>query len=133
MNTEVVAKTNTATTEVDNRITTLRKQMQALNAERASTLPRISTEERELVVMAAHSVEMTAEGAKEVSDLRKNRQLTEEDRDQIAAAKLAHKRLINQPETKAEAAAKVASAYLHSYKLTHRKDGRVGVSVRGVI
>lgn len=121
------------TAQVDARIKAFRDGMKALNAERQALLPKLSTDERKLVIEATVNIEVSHEAAAEAAELRKNRQQSEEDRDQIAAARLEHKKLINTPAMKAEAAGMIAAAYLASYKLTHRKDGRIGVSIRGQI
>lgn len=125
--------TTTATSEVDRQLTTLREQMKALKAERTALLPRLTTGEREVIVSVEANVETSLESATTAGNLRQNRQFTDEDRDQIQAARLEHKKLINTPEMKAEAAEMIGKAYLASYKLIHRRDGRVGLVIRGQI
>ena len=104
-----------------------------LNALRVALCPRLATEELSLIVAHEASVEVFHDDAAAVQELRKNRQMSDEDKDQIAAAKLRHKKLINTPEIKSEACEMMAKAYLSQYRLTHKKDGRIGVSIRGQI
>jgi len=119
--------------ELDGQLSGLREQMRQLNAARIAQLPRVSTEERGFLCDVETSVERSEETAKRAGALKKDRQFTEEDRDQLAAARMAHRKEINCDAIKAEAARYVGQAYLHSYKLTHRKDGKVGLTLKGVI
>ena len=132
----VTATMNDVATEraqIAARIKEAQELTKKLNALRVGLCDRLTNEERATITTFEESVEVDHELAVVVQDLRKNRQFSDEDRDQIAASKLAHKRLINTPEIKAEACEMLAKSYLSAFKLTHKKDGRVGVSVRGQI
>lgn len=115
------------------RIKEVSELSKKLNARRLGLCPRLTRDELFTIVTHEEEVEVDHETSVVVQDLRKNRQMSDEDKDQIAGAKLAHKRLINTPEMKQEACEMLAKSYLSQFKLTHKKDGRVGVSVRGQI
>lgn len=131
--TQIITDSDLSTVSIDTQIESLREEMAALNKRRIATLPRLSADERNFLTDIEVDVARSEAAAKKAAELRKNRQLTEEDRDQIAAARLDHRANINSPEGKAKALEAVKTAYLHSFKLTHRKDGRVGVAIRGAI
>lgn len=141
--TENNAQTGTVTATVNDtsieraalvaRIKEVSELSKKLNAKRLGLCPRLTRDELFTIVTHEEEVEVDAETAVVVQDLRKNRQMSDEDKDQIAGAKLAHKRLINTPQIKQEACEMLAKSYLSAFKLTHKKDGRVGVSVRGQI
>lgn len=130
MNSEIIA---VAPVSIDDEIEMLREQMAELNKKRIATLPRLSATERKFLTDVEVDIARSETTAKTAAALRKDRQLTEEDRDQIAAARLQHRSEINTSEKKAQAVEAVRTAYLHSFKLTYRKDGRIGVSLRGAI
>ena len=119
--------------DVAERIKKHQERIKELNLQRIGLCPRLTNEERAQILEFEEDVEVDHADAVIVQDLRKNRSFSDEDKDQIAAAKLAHRRLINTPEMKAEACEMLAKSYLSAFKLTHKKDGRIGVSVRGQI
>ena len=118
---------------VESQIDELREQMADLAGQRKQCLIRVSNSERNLICDVERAITVGESAAKAASKLRQNRAFTDEDTDQLNAARTAHRIEINTDTVKAEAAAKVRLSYLHSFRLTHRKDGRVGLSIRGVI
>jgi hypothetical protein len=119
--------------DIDDGLEALAEEMAALRAKRVAMLPRISTKEREFLIKVESRVERTEAAMKKAGEIKKARSMTEEDKDQVSAARLEHKRVINEDAVKAEAAEYVKMAYLHSYKLTHRKDGKLGLAIRGIV
>ncbi len=120
-------------TDIDDGLEALQDEMAALRAKRAALLPRVTVKEREFLIKVESRVERTEAATKKASEIKKAKSFTEEDKDQIAAARLEHKRVINEDVIKEEAANFVRAAYLHSYRLTHRKDGKLGLAIRGVV
>jgi hypothetical protein len=118
---------------IADRIKAAQAQLKALKDERYGTLPRISAEELSVVVANEKLVSTTHEVAKLAAELRSERRFTEEDKDQVAAAKIAHRIEVNTEAVKAEAVRSVRDARLTGFKLTLRKDGRTAVRVSGVI
>jgi hypothetical protein len=132
----ITAGTNIETTvelvkEIDRRINVHAERMRELRAERLAQMPRLAVTEREFLIDVEKTIDVSADQQKQSSELRRNRQLSDEDRDQIAAARLDHRKEINTDTCKEEAIEVVRKAYLTGFKLTHRKDGRIGVSIRG--
>ena len=85
------------------------------------------------VVIACREVQCAVADVEVASGLNQKFRLTEEQKDQVAAAKAEHRVIINEPAVKVEASEHVKTAYLRSYKLRVRKDGRVMLSVSGLL
>lgn len=118
---------------LDSKIEAARKQMADLNTMRKALMPAMNNDALTLVVDFTKAINVSAEVSKLVSDIRKNSQQSDEQKDQIAAARLEHVKLINTPAVKAQAVEAIQKAYLKSFKLKHRTDGRTTVSISGQI
>jgi len=116
---------------IETALETLRKEMQVLNAKRQSNLPPLALEERKVLEEHALAIGVSEDENTKASELRKDRRLSDEDKDQIAMAKLKHRESANSAAGKQSAAFHVAKARLTSFKLVHRKDGRVDVRISG--
>jgi chromosome segregation ATPase len=127
------ATTAEALSDVDSGIEELNEELAKLRKKRVGLLKPMTTVEREFLIKLEAGVERTESMTKKASELKKNRTTTEEDKDQLAAARLTHKATINEPRMKLEASEYVKMAYLQSYRLTHRKDGKLGLAIRGII
>ena len=119
--------------QIAEQIKSAQELMARLNAQRVALCDRLQNDERETLLRFEEGISVTESASKDASKLRRERSMSDEDKTQIAAAKIAHVNLINQPQHKAQAARSVELAYLSVFKLVARKDGRVGVSVRGQI
>lgn len=134
MSTTIATIEATATVaEIDAQAIALRDAMKALADARKALMPRVNNEEREVIAGYERAIAVNETHGKTVATLKRDRQFTDEDRDQIAAARLEHKRLINTDANKSSAQFHIGRAYLSQFKLTHRKDGRIGVRVAGII
>lgn len=127
-----IEATNTVA-EIDAQAKKLRDAMKALADSRKALMPRISSGEREHLIDLERAVAVNEASSRYAADLKRDRQFTDEDKDQIAAARLEHKRLINTDDAKANAQFHIGKAYLSQFKLLHRKDGRIGVRIAGII
>ncbi len=123
----------TAVTAIDSDLAAMREQMKELNERRKALMPRLSADEREFLIAQEMEVETREAHNKKAAKLRRDRQFTVEDKDQIAAARLDHRKEINTERVKNEIRDRIVTAYLHSYKLTHKKDGKIGIRVTGEI
>lgn len=98
-----------------------------------ASLPYATPAQASAVVDCALCVQSSAELVKLASGLNTTFRLTEEQQDQVAAAKAQHKVEINTPDLKAEAVENVRNARLKSYKLRLRADGKLSIAISGTI
>lgn len=117
---------------IETNITLARSALKELTDKRMALLPALSLSERKILEEHAEAIGSTEAGATVAAELLKERRLSEEDKDQLACAKIRHRILANAPAGKTSAAFLVAKARLTSYKLIHRVDGRVGVRLSGL-
>ncbi len=129
----VVSAVPSALDDINDGLEALQSEMAALRAKRAALLPRMTTKEREFLIAVESRVERTETATKRAGEIKKARSMSEEDKDQISAARLEHRKVINEEAIKQEAANFVMAAYLQSYRLTHRKDGKLGLAIKGII
>jgi hypothetical protein len=98
------------------------------------SLPAANPEQLAACVLAAREVTVAKEVLSLASARNNTFRLTEEQADQVAAAREEHRKLINEPRMKQEAVEYVSKATLTSYKLRLRKaDGKLTVSVTGTL
>jgi hypothetical protein len=103
-------------------------------AEFVATLPVATQSQVDACVESALAVKVRLETAAIASGRNQKFRLTEEQADQVAAARAEHKKLINEPERRAEAVEQVRAAReLKSYKLRVRKDGTVTMSLSATL
>ena len=119
--------------QIAEQIKTTSEIMSRLNAQRVALCDRLSNDERETLLRFEESIAVNEDMSKKSAELRRNRSMSDEDKTQLEAARNAHKKLINSDANKLSASFHVGKAYLSQFKLTHRKDGRINVSVRGQI
>lgn len=119
--------------EFDTQIAQAAAELRALRAKRLATLPRVTAEELAIVVEAERMVTVPVKVADVAKRVKSERQFTDEDKDQISAAREAHKEEVNTKETKAAACRAVRKAHLSAFKMTLRKDGRVGLRIAGIV
>ncbi len=98
------------------------------------SLPVATPEQVAACVLTARDVQVSKEVLALASARNNTFRLTDEQADQVAAAREEHRRIINDPAVKKEAVEYVSKATLTSYKLRLRKaDGKLTVSVTGTL
>jgi len=120
-------------TQVSNkvRVATLTAELKVIRSEMISQLPWATPEQVTACIEAAREITVKLEVAQVASGLNKDFRLTEEQIDQVAAAKAAHAAFINLPEQKASAVSYVTNSTLKTFKLKTKKDGTIAVSITG--
>jgi hypothetical protein len=102
-------------------------------AEFIATLPHATPEQADACVHAARETQVSFAMSQLAEGLNVKFRLTEEQADQLAAARAEHKVKINTQAVRREAARYVLTSHLSSFKLKARKDGRMALSISGVL
>ena len=115
--------------------TAAQEAARAARAAFIAALPVATEAQMAACVVAARDVQIALETSTVASGLNQKFRLTEEQKDQVNAARAQHVKEINTPEMRAEVTENVGKcAKLSSYKLRVRKsDGKVMLSVSGVM